>query len=132
MTVATAHLLSTDYPAELTPGARSAVITCLRIDPKEKVTLITDRVTEPIAAALGAQLAEQIDGGGQRKLRGAETGDKVAAANAAAFFQSLEHVVNRAEAAGNIFRGDGFAQQHAVAIEQLQGERVTGFGLRGA
>jgi aminopeptidase len=29
----------------------------LRIDPKEKVTLITDRATEPIAAALGAQLA---------------------------------------------------------------------------
>jgi leucyl aminopeptidase (aminopeptidase T) len=59
MTVATAHLLSTDYPAKLTPGARSAVITCLRIDPKEKVTLITDRATERIAAALAAQLEER-------------------------------------------------------------------------
>ena len=59
MTVATAHLLSTDYPAELTPGARSAVVTCLRIDPKEKVTLITDRATERIAAALAAQLEER-------------------------------------------------------------------------
>ena len=28
----------------------------VRIDPAEKVTLITDRATEPIAAALGAQL----------------------------------------------------------------------------
>src|SRR5580704_12232445 len=53
----TTHLLSLDYPAEFTSGARSAVTTCLRIAPDEKVTLITDRVTEPIAAALAAQLA---------------------------------------------------------------------------
>ncbi|MGB6688843.1 MAG: aminopeptidase [Terracidiphilus sp.] len=52
------HLLSLEYPAEFAPGAHSAVTTCLRIDPSEKVTLITDRVTEPIAAALAAQLAE--------------------------------------------------------------------------
>src|ERR1700677_3857585 len=59
MTETSAHLLSLAYPAELVPGARSAVTTCLRIDPAEKVTLITDRVTEPIAAALAAQLAER-------------------------------------------------------------------------
>src|SRR5208337_5560734 len=59
MTEAVAHLLALDYPAEFTPGARSAVTTCLRIDPAEKVTLITDRATESIAAALGAQLAER-------------------------------------------------------------------------
>ncbi len=53
-----ARLLSVDYPAEFVPGARSAVTTCLRIAPEEKVTLITDRVTEPIAAAIAAQLAE--------------------------------------------------------------------------
>jgi len=58
MTETTAHLLSLSYPAEFAPGARSAVTTCLRIDPGEKVTLITDRITEPIAAALAAQLAE--------------------------------------------------------------------------
>jgi hypothetical protein len=57
MTKTAADLLSLDYPAEFTPGARSAVTTCLRIDPAEKVTLITDLVTEPIAAALAAQLA---------------------------------------------------------------------------
>src|SRR6202453_2158285 len=56
MTEASKHLLSIDYPAEFKPGALSAVTTCLRIDPAEKVTLITDRATEPIAAALGAQL----------------------------------------------------------------------------
>ena len=59
MTETAAHLLSIDYPAELAPGARSAVTTCLRIESSEKVTLITDRATEPIAAALGAQLAER-------------------------------------------------------------------------
>src|SRR4051794_37232761 len=52
-------LLSMDYPADFVPGARSAVTTCLRIAPEEKVTLITDRTTEPIAAALAAQLAER-------------------------------------------------------------------------
>jgi leucyl aminopeptidase (aminopeptidase T) len=57
MTETSRHLLSVAYPAELAPGARSAVTTCLRIDPAEKVTLITDRVTEPIAAAIGEQLA---------------------------------------------------------------------------
>ena len=59
MTEASRNLLSIDYPAEFKPGALSAVTTCLRIDPAEKVTLITDRATEPIAAALGAQLAER-------------------------------------------------------------------------
>jgi leucyl aminopeptidase (aminopeptidase T) len=54
-----AQLLSFAYPADFKPGAISAVTTCLRIEPSEKVTLITDRVTEPIAAALAAQLAER-------------------------------------------------------------------------
>jgi leucyl aminopeptidase (aminopeptidase T) len=44
------------YPAEFAAGARSAVTTCLRIEPSEKVTLITDHATERIAAALGEQL----------------------------------------------------------------------------
>ncbi len=51
------HLLSLDFPAEFAPGARSAVTTCLRIQPNEKVTLIVDRATESIAASLAAQLA---------------------------------------------------------------------------
>src|ERR1700723_2459090 len=59
MTEASKHLLSLHSPAEFKPGALSAVTTCLRIDPAEKVTLITDRATETIAAALGAQLAER-------------------------------------------------------------------------
>jgi aminopeptidase len=59
MTETAARLLALDYPAEFTPGARSAVTTCLRIDLAEKVTLITDRATEPIAAALAAQLADR-------------------------------------------------------------------------
>ncbi len=51
--------MSQAYPAEFIPGARSAVFTCLRIQPDEKVTLIADRVTEPIAASIAAQLAER-------------------------------------------------------------------------
>ncbi|MGA9585871.1 MAG: aminopeptidase [Terracidiphilus sp.] len=53
------YLLSQNYPPEFIPGARSAVFTCLRIQPDEKVTLITDRVTEPIAVSIAAQLAER-------------------------------------------------------------------------
>ena len=58
MTETENHLLAVAYPAEFIAGARSAVTTCLRISPAEKVTLITDRVTEPIAAAIAEQLAE--------------------------------------------------------------------------
>jgi leucyl aminopeptidase (aminopeptidase T) len=53
-----ATLLSIPYPAEFIPGALSAVTTCLRIGRDEKVTLITDRATEAIAAALATQLNE--------------------------------------------------------------------------
>jgi aminopeptidase len=52
------QLLTLAYPPEFAPGARSAVTTCLRIEPSEKVTLISDRVTTPIAAALAAQMAD--------------------------------------------------------------------------
>jgi leucyl aminopeptidase (aminopeptidase T) len=58
-TTTASHLLSQPYPAEFAPGARSAVFTCLRIRANEKVTLITDRITEPIAASIAAQLAER-------------------------------------------------------------------------
>ena len=49
-------MLPTTFDPELTPGARNAVQTCLRIEPTEKVTLITDRVSEEIAAALASEL----------------------------------------------------------------------------
>ena len=47
------------FDPELTPGARNAVRTCLRIQPEEKVTVITDTVSEEIASALVAEL-EQV------------------------------------------------------------------------
>ena len=56
---AAAYLLSLDYPADFVPGARSAVVTCLRIAPEEKVTLITDRTTERIGASIAAQLEQR-------------------------------------------------------------------------
>src|SRR6267154_924993 len=42
--------------AELTPGARNAVQVCLRIQPSEKVAVITDEVSLEIAAALVYEL----------------------------------------------------------------------------
>ncbi len=50
-------LLATPFPPDFLPGAHSAVATCLRIQPTEKVTLITDQATAPIAASLAQELA---------------------------------------------------------------------------
>ena len=44
------------FDPELTPGARNAVNVCLRIQPGEKVTLITDEATKEIAASIGREL----------------------------------------------------------------------------
>ena len=49
----TNHQLSTlTFDPELTPGARNAVNVCLRIQPSEKVTVITDEATKEIAASI--------------------------------------------------------------------------------
>jgi aminopeptidase len=44
------------FDPELSPGARNAVGVCLRIQPSEKVTVITDEVTKEIAASLVHEL----------------------------------------------------------------------------
>ncbi len=49
-------VLPSSFDPALTPGARNAVRTCLRIEPSEKVTLITDHACLEIAASLGAEL----------------------------------------------------------------------------
>jgi len=49
-------LLRVPYPPEFSAGARNAVATCLRIQPSERVTLITDEATLQIAASLATQL----------------------------------------------------------------------------
>lgn len=41
-----------DFDAELVPGAQNAVRTCLNVQPHERVTVITDRVSLEIARAL--------------------------------------------------------------------------------
>jgi leucyl aminopeptidase (aminopeptidase T) len=48
----------TAFDPELTPGARNAVRSCLRIQPDEKVTLITDRACLEIGASLVRELEE--------------------------------------------------------------------------
>ena len=40
------------FDPEFTPGARNAVSVCLRVQPNEKVCVITDRVTADIAASI--------------------------------------------------------------------------------
>jgi len=44
------------FDPQLTPGARNAVRVCLRVEPIEKVTVITDEVSLEIAAALVHEL----------------------------------------------------------------------------
>jgi leucyl aminopeptidase (aminopeptidase T) len=44
--------------AELAPGARNAIRVCLRLQPEERITIITDEVSREIAAALQAEVEE--------------------------------------------------------------------------
>ena len=51
--------LATDtIDQELTPGARNAIRDCLRLQPDERITIITDEATQDIAAALQAEVEE--------------------------------------------------------------------------
>lgn len=45
-------MLTRTFDPELTPGARNAVRVCLNIQPHERVTVVTDRACEEIAASL--------------------------------------------------------------------------------
>ncbi len=49
-------LLRAAYPEEFREGAHNAVTTCLRIQRSEKVTLITDRACQSIAASIAVEL----------------------------------------------------------------------------
>jgi len=51
-----ANLKSFAFDPELTPGARNAVKICLRVQPSEKVTVITDEATKEIAASIVHEL----------------------------------------------------------------------------
>src|SRR5438552_16904806 len=51
--------LTTDIiDAELAPGARNAIRVCLRLQPTERITIITDEATTEIAAALQAEVED--------------------------------------------------------------------------
>jgi aminopeptidase len=50
------ELLDVDFPDEYGAGARNAVTTCLRIEPEEKVTVITDRRCVAVAASMAYEL----------------------------------------------------------------------------
>ena len=41
-----------EFDTELSPGARNAVVDCLRLKPEERITIITDRETMEITASL--------------------------------------------------------------------------------
>jgi aminopeptidase len=51
-----ANLNDLPFDPELTPGARNAVNVCLRVQPEEKVTVITDEATKEIAASIVHEL----------------------------------------------------------------------------
>ena len=51
-------LTNTTFDPELTPGAYNAVNTCLRIQPDEKVTVITDLACRDIAASIATELVK--------------------------------------------------------------------------
>ena len=52
----TTDLRTVSFPKEFEEGARNAVTTCLRIQPDEKVTLITDESCIAIAASMAVEL----------------------------------------------------------------------------
>lgn len=49
-------MLTKTFDPELTPGARNAVRVCLNVQPHERVTIVTDRVCEEIAASLAREV----------------------------------------------------------------------------
>ena len=49
-------LTKVPFDQELKPGAHNAVYVCLKVQPSEKVTVITDRACEEIAASLVSEL----------------------------------------------------------------------------
>src|ERR1017187_77326 len=52
------QLIRIPFDPQLTPGARNAVRVCLRVQPSETVTVITDEVSLEIAAAIVHELEE--------------------------------------------------------------------------
>jgi aminopeptidase len=56
------NLAQVPFDPAFTPGARNAVESCLRIQPHEKVTLITDRA----CAEIGASFVHELETRGQR------------------------------------------------------------------
>lgn len=50
--------MTTTFDPELTPGARNAVRVCLNVQPHERVTVVTDRACEEIAASLVGEIED--------------------------------------------------------------------------
>lgn len=57
MNTANEVLAKMPFDPELAPGARNAIQCCLRVQPSEKVTLITDRACVEIGASLAREVA---------------------------------------------------------------------------
>ncbi len=72
------RLLTGTIDAELAPGARNAIRVCLRLEPEERITIITDEATVEIAAALQAEVEDVgaeyavfiLENYGERPLKG--------------------------------------------------------------
>ena len=72
-----------------------------------------------VLIGVGAERAQEINGGRHGELGGAEVGGEVSAADAAAFFEGLHDVVDGGETARKIFGVSGFAEDDSVAREEL-------------
>ena len=72
------RLLTGTIDSELAPGARNAIRVCLRLEPEERITIITDEATVEIAAALQAEVEDVgaeyavfiLENYGERPLKG--------------------------------------------------------------
>ena len=73
---------------------------------------------------------QQVERGWQRELRRANATREVATANTTGVLESFQHVIDRAETAGDAFGSGDFARQHAVASQELLRARRSGLRRR--
>src|SRR5438046_9159225 len=93
-----AYLHSID--PELVPGARNAIDVCLRLKPRERITIITDAATREIAAAL------------QREVQ--RVGSEYS------LFVREHHALRRLKYTPEIILDDVAASEHSLLAAQTQ------------
>ena len=91
--------------------------------PMDGPAIVSDPTKVRYPFSTGADLTDgpqPVDRTREGELGSAEAGDEVAAAHVATLLQSLQHGVDRGEAALDPLGQNGLAGEHAVTLEQLQ------------